>query len=723
MSLHRDVTAPYAVVRLVGLGIPGDHDAVQDSFDDTEWRREWNGYTGSVVPGQHVDDDEVQVEFCRQEDSASYLVPCHRNYLRLVCAHCEEGRHLRNCNNCGMSYCSRAHQEQDWEIHKLHCSNVALARAAWLEPRPPADDNASGDTPKVPEDIYDDKAADDPATPEDDIQGPVDIGPKAGDLMDNSLDKFKEAVDEAGAGMNASAESLRTKALDLIRADKVEDALDVLSEAETLFRKADAGIDELHCMYEYSHALGLLGRDDESAAVASIVSARARERAVVDGVYDKYEHVKVACYSCLLCAAKFQVAIVTRRLVDLCSRRHIFGMSRVWRFKQRDSWTKEERDKFNHDLHNHVPSSFRTPTDVLHDVAIRVLSGRAQHHWDPVTASQAAQTLIDYHTSVGTIAHAEGLIDLGIALADRTDVVRARSSLEHAVAILRKSSERIDLLVLALRKLGGFLRDIGDRKGAKRALREAKDVLVRAPAAMRMWSPRRGYKKTAAQVLDDVKKDLAALKAFERESTDRCLRFGVGDHVFVNKMTFRAMESDKNNESYDISDNRDDLGLPVRRGLVVALWPEMTWGVCVAGYEVVLDDTGAGGWVFFNLSSDSLLSTDSPCQIFRFRPEMPQHQRPRFPVGTRVLANCGEEGHLPGTVVQLYHATFHYQSGFHSTFQDDVNYPYVSPYQIRLDDGQLICAPEDNDDTVRALPAKPGRRHRRRRRGPPQPST
>ena len=59
----------------------------------------------------------------------------------------------------------------------------------------------------------------------------------------------------------------------------------------------------------------------------------------------------------------------------------------------------------------------------------------------------------------------------------------------------------------------------------------------------------------------------------------------------------------------------------------------------------------------------------------------------RFTVGTRVECNCG--GWEPGTVVKLFYREPHFPAGF------------VAPYQIKLDDGTLIYAPDDEDGTIR----------------------
>ena len=698
--LPPEVTAPYARVRVLGLGKPNPNHS--DDYDD--FPMTFNGYTGVVLPDHRHGDDKVKVgELCRREDDGEeefYEIPFHKGYLRLVCAWCEEGqdRKFRHCNNCGMSYCNRDHQERDWQSHKDMCPAIALARAEWYEPRPPPPEEA----PVVDDDIVG-ASGDADVGLEEGIS--VLIRNKARRLMD--ADKFDEAeallttAAEVASSFETAVEEtdraggLRTKALDLIRGDDkvVEDALDLLTEAETLFRKAGRVIDEIHCMYEYSVAVGLLGRDDESLAAASVVHARASAGWAVEAAKKDFAEVDLDALGstrCLITAARFQV-LTRRSSIPLCSRREISSTGRMDRFEKRAAWTDDERTEFNTELNavaKDMPTIF-SRTDALKDVAIRVLLGIVQSHWDPAWAVHYAKySNLHLMAMAGTIAHAETLLDLGLALADTTDVVQARKSLEHAAAMFRISAAPKSLFVLALRKLGGFLRDVGDLKGAKRALREARDVLVKD--------------KKTPEVLDDVKKDLSALRSFERdESRDRCLRYSVGDQVFVNKTTFVAIEEEG---GYDISDNRDDLGIPVRRGLVVALWPAITDTledkVYEPAYEVVLDDTAAGASVF----------EDLPRHIFRYLPEDPQHQQPRFPVGTRVLANCGEDhGRLPGTVIQVFHASWNNA--------ENESYPYIAPYQIRLDDGSLICAPTDSDGTVRALQgSKPGRRRHHRPR-------
>ena len=70
----------------------------------------------------------------------------------------------------------------------------------------------------------------------------------------------------------------------------------------------------------------------------------------------------------------------------------------------------------------------------------------------------------------------------------------------------------------------------------------------------------------------------------------------------------------------------------------------------------------------------------------------------RFTVGTRVECNCpsdydsaspDDSNWEPGTVVKLFYREPHFPAGF------------VAPYQIKLDDGTLIYAPDDQDGTIR----------------------
>ena len=63
----------------------------------------------------------------------------------------------------------------------------------------------------------------------------------------------------------------------------------------------------------------------------------------------------------------------------------------------------------------------------------------------------------------------------------------------------------------------------------------------------------------------------------------------------------------------------------------------------------------------------------------------------RFKVGTRVECCMGTNQWEPGTVIKLWYFT----QGSH-----------VAPYQVELDEGNLIFAPEDSDRCVRRAPSE-----------------
>lgn len=63
----------------------------------------------------------------------------------------------------------------------------------------------------------------------------------------------------------------------------------------------------------------------------------------------------------------------------------------------------------------------------------------------------------------------------------------------------------------------------------------------------------------------------------------------------------------------------------------------------------------------------------------------------RFEVNTRVLANLGSEGCLPGTIVKKNHIEPSYDTE-------------PVPYKINLDDGRSVFAPKDHNSCVRLLP-------------------
>ena len=62
----------------------------------------------------------------------------------------------------------------------------------------------------------------------------------------------------------------------------------------------------------------------------------------------------------------------------------------------------------------------------------------------------------------------------------------------------------------------------------------------------------------------------------------------------------------------------------------------------------------------------------------------------RFKVGTRVECCMGTNQWEPGTVIKLWYFT----QGSHA------------PYQVELDEGNLIFAPEDSDRCVRRAPSE-----------------
>ena len=63
----------------------------------------------------------------------------------------------------------------------------------------------------------------------------------------------------------------------------------------------------------------------------------------------------------------------------------------------------------------------------------------------------------------------------------------------------------------------------------------------------------------------------------------------------------------------------------------------------------------------------------------------------RFAVGARVECARGDTW-APGRVIKLHYHEASFEPGF------------FAPYQIELDDGELIYAPEDDDGCIRAAP-------------------
>ena len=61
----------------------------------------------------------------------------------------------------------------------------------------------------------------------------------------------------------------------------------------------------------------------------------------------------------------------------------------------------------------------------------------------------------------------------------------------------------------------------------------------------------------------------------------------------------------------------------------------------------------------------------------------------RFEIGERVECNCGQW--KPGTVVKLFYVQKKFPKGM------------CVPYQVKLDDGKLIFAPDDVDRIIRKL--------------------
>ena len=65
----------------------------------------------------------------------------------------------------------------------------------------------------------------------------------------------------------------------------------------------------------------------------------------------------------------------------------------------------------------------------------------------------------------------------------------------------------------------------------------------------------------------------------------------------------------------------------------------------------------------------------------------------RFPVGTRVECNCGQW--KAGTITKHFYTQSSFTAGM------------CVPYQVKLDDGKLIFAPQDKDGVVRLLLNEP----------------
>ena len=64
----------------------------------------------------------------------------------------------------------------------------------------------------------------------------------------------------------------------------------------------------------------------------------------------------------------------------------------------------------------------------------------------------------------------------------------------------------------------------------------------------------------------------------------------------------------------------------------------------------------------------------------------------RFKVGSRVECCFGTDHWASGTVIKLWYTEDSFAQGFYA------------PYQVELDDGDLIFAPEDSDRCVRRAP-------------------
>ena len=72
----------------------------------------------------------------------------------------------------------------------------------------------------------------------------------------------------------------------------------------------------------------------------------------------------------------------------------------------------------------------------------------------------------------------------------------------------------------------------------------------------------------------------------------------------------------------------------------------------------------------------------------------------RFAVGMRVKCFVGGDKWAPGRIIKLHHHEASFEPGF------------FAPYQIRLDDGGLIYAPEDRDTCIREFNFNPYSKYR-----------
>lgn len=70
-------------------------------------------------------------------------------------------------------------------------------------------------------------------------------------------------------------------------------------------------------------------------------------------------------------------------------------------------------------------------------------------------------------------------------------------------------------------------------------------------------------------------------------------------------------------------------------------------------------------------------------------PKPPMDVNLRFKIGTRIECCVGRAEWLAGTIVSLWYS----EPGFPSSF--------LAPYQVKLEDGRLIFAPEDSNRCIR----------------------